>query len=353
MDRMNAGRVERFLWGQLDSQEQADFLFSCDGKQLEGESIFEALFYETSWGINSAASGLDKESEWAELVAPVSEFAGGSVSPLFPESEWDRLLSNAFEKAEKTERDDNSSAAILRFPKVVRYLAAACIIGAAAGGIIWKQLRTVQHAIPGTVVNVQKEAAEENHGHKNVRRSMLVFDTLVIYSTPNRPRTPISADLGEGVVRLGDKTAMLLEKDAVVTVATKNDTAVAVSVSRGSALFTVDKNRYRSFAVATPACEVSVTGTIFRLNVHGDTTIVSVLEGSVRAVKNNRGRGITIYAGTSVFFRPDTIVVDKGDCAAMLLYRSNLLHDFLMENGVWENGRFVRSGQIPDADTFQ
>jgi hypothetical protein len=38
------------------------------------------------------------------------------------------------------------------------------------------------------------------------------------------------------------------------------------------------------------------------------------------------------------------ITLDYGDSAATLLCRPNLLRDFLMENGVWEDGRFVRTG---------
>jgi len=349
---MTAGRIqslqiELFLWGQLDSQEQVDFLAGCDVKQLENESVFEALFYERSWGIHGAASGLEKESEWAQLAVPMVP-PEASDSPLFPESEWDSLIKNAFETAAVAARNEKPFGVIFRFPKVVRYLAAACFIGIVAGSIVWKQFRPPQRAAPCIVAT-----APENHAHENpAGRQALVFDTLVIYSTPDRARTSISADRGEGIVRLGDKTAILLEKNASVAVTAQNDTAVAISVSRGSTLFTVEKNRYRTFFVATPACDVAVIGTIFRLSVEYDTTVVSVLEGSVQARKKTGAVVAAINAGMSAHICPDTVMVDYGDTAATLLYRSSLLHDYLTENGVWENGRFVCSGMPANADTL-
>jgi hypothetical protein len=356
MDRMTAGLrqslpIERFLWGQFDAHGQADFLAHCDVKQLENESAFEALFYSMSWGLQSSASGLEKESEWAQLAVPmpVSMVGGSDTSPLFPESEWARLISRALDAVTLPERGEK----FIRFPKLVRYLAAACFVGVVAAGIVWKQHYTAQRAAPRIVViahekNVRGKPAQENPAG----RQALAFDTLVIYSTPDRVRTAVSADRGEGIVRLGDKTAILLEKDAAVAVTAQNDTAVAVSVSRGCALFTVEKKRYRRFFVATPACDIAVTGTIFRLSVEYDTTIVSVLEGSVQAHKKAGAEIVAINAGMSAHIRPDTVMVDYGDTAATLLYRSSLLHDYLTENGVWENGRFVRSGMPSNADTL-
>jgi hypothetical protein len=347
---MNAGHVELFLWGQLDSQEQADFLISCDVKHLEGESIFEALFYEMSWGINCAAPGLDTESGWAHIVAPMPAITAGGPSLLFPESEWDRLINNAFEMTANITRAEKPVAALFRFPVVVRYLAAACFVAIAAGGILWKQLRASHRDASHTVVLAQEKPVSVKQEPDNVRRPALVFDTLVIYSTPERQRTSVSADRGEGIVRLGDKTAILLEKDAAVAVTERNDSSVAVSVTKGGVLFTVEKNRYRMFSVSTAACEVAVIGTIFRLLVEHDTTIVSVLEGSVQAIRKAGGTGVAVGGGMSARIRPDTVMIDYGDTAATLLYRSRLLHDYLIENGVWENGRFVRSGFIADTD---
>lgn len=352
---MNAGRVERFFWGQIGSYEQADFLAACSGdadflRQLEQESAFEALFYDRSWGLQTAAAGLDKESEWAQLAVPMPAAVDGETSSLFSEYEWNLLLNRAFASA--AENKEKKRNATVTFPKFVRYLAAACLIGIVAGGIVWKQFRDSQRDTPRAVVIASEKNIPDNHpfknAHENVKRPALLFDTLVIYCTPERARSSISADRGKGIVRIGDKTAILLEKNAAVAVIKRNDSLVAMSLSRGSALFTVEKSRYRIFSVATAACDVAVTGTIFRLFVHYDTTIVSVLEGSVQATKRTGGEVVAVGAGMSAHIRPDTVMLDYGDTAATLLYRSNLLRDYLTENGVWENGRFVRSGITPD-----
>jgi len=353
---MNADCVGRFLRGQLGPYEQAEFLACCAGdadlrRQFEQESAFEALFYDRSWGLQGAAAGFITESEWAQCAAPMPAVTADGVSPLFPESEWDLLITRAF-AAVASENLDKSRIVTVKFPRFFRYLAAACFIGAVAGGIIWKQFRTPPRDAPRTVVIAHEKHPPAEHARENDRQPALVFDTLVIYRTPGPARGPISADRGEGIVRLGDKTAILLEKDAAVAVTERNDTAVAIHVSRGSTLFTVEKKRYRNFVVTTPVCEVAVTGTIFRLSVEYDTTVVSVLEGSVQALKKTGEAGVVVGAGMSAYIRPDTVILDYGDTAATLLYRSNLLHDFLTENGVWENGRFVRSGSLPVPDSL-
>ena len=350
---MNAGSIERFLRGQLDPQERAEFLARCAGdadllRQLEHESAFEALFYDSSWGLQGAAAGLATESEWAQCAAPMPAVTAGGDTVLFPAPEWDLLIKRAFDAAPAAENRDKSRVVTVKFPKIFRYLAAACFIGVVAGGIIWRQSRVPPRDTPRTVVIAREKNTPAERSHENVRRPALVFDTLVIYSIPARTCSSISAGRGEGIVRLGDKTAILLEKDAAVAVTERNDSAVAVRVSRGSALFTVEKSRYRTFSVATAVCDIAVTGTIFRLYVHYDTTIVSVLEGSVQAIKKAGKTGIAVGSGMSAHILPDTVMIDYGDTAATLLYRSNLLHDYLTENGVWENGRFVRSGIIPD-----
>jgi hypothetical protein len=352
MGRMNSVSIERFLWGQLGPHEQADFLVRCAGnadilRQLEHESAFEALFYDRSWGLQGAAAGFMSESEWAQCAAPMPAIPADGTSLLFPESGWDQLIKKAC-AAVAAENRDKSRIVTVKFPKIFRYLAAACFIAAVAGGFIWKQFSISPRDTPRTVVIAHEKNTPAEQAHENDRRPALVFDTLFIYRTPGRARTSISADCGEGIVRLGDKTAILLEKDAAIAVTERNDTAVAVSVSRGSALFTVEKCRYRSFSVATAACDIAVTGTIFRLYVQYDTTIVSVLEGSVQAIQKAGKTGIVVGAGMSAHIRPDTVMIDYGDTAATFLYRSSLLHDYLTENGVWENGRFVRSGIIPD-----
>src|SRR5512136_232916 len=142
MDRMNAGRIEDFLWGQIGPREQTDFLAACGGeagflRQLEQESAFEALFYDKSWGLQTAAAGLDKESEWAQLAVPMPAAVDGETSSLFPEYEWNLLVNRAFTSA--AENKEKKRSATVTFPKFVRYLAAACLIGIVAGGIVWKQ----------------------------------------------------------------------------------------------------------------------------------------------------------------------------------------------------------------------
>ena len=364
MDRMTEGNrrdlIEQFLWGQLAADEAADFAarLDCDAalrQRLEEESGFEALFYDMSWDVQDAP-GFDSETSLAEVVAPMPALENDDESSLFSAAEWQELIDTAFAEAAESEAPKTVLARTLAFPRMVRYLAAACLVGLIGAGIaLWilppKTPHIASHgAVPALAEATPGNQASEIASRKEAKRASLVFDSLVIYRSIAAAGTPISTESKGGIVQLGEKTAILLEKNSSAAVTARSDSAVTISLSQGSALFTVEKHRYSRFSVATPGGDIAVTGTVFRLSVQDDTTIVSVLEGSVKARKKADSVFVAIPAGMSARIRPDTIMLEYGDTAATLLSRSNLLRDFLKENSVFDDGRFVPSGMTTNAD---
>jgi hypothetical protein len=345
MDRMTGhpdnDLVWRFLRGALEPDETDAFTAGLADdpslrQRFREESAYEALFYSLSWETEES-SRLEKD-----FGMTVPDFSAGT--DLFSTAEWRSMVDSAFRAGNK--RSADTGRRIFHFPSPVRYLAAACFIAglAIAGFVVSSRFS------PGDKTRMIVASHRDFGGLEEVRTGAstgprpIVFDSIIIYQAEGFAGKPLLTNNKNGIVRIGEKTAILLDTNSSVAVISRTDSAVAVSLRRGSALFTVEKGRYRGFSVATPSCDIAVTGTVFRLAVTGDTTIVSVLEGSVLARHRGDTAAIAVIAGTSARIGPDAVRREEGDTAATLLYRSNLLRDFLKENGIWENGRFIRSG---------
>lgn len=345
--------ITDFLRGRLNGLDISDFLGTLESdtalrQKFENELAYESLFYSMSWNIQ-AAPGLEKEADWASLAAPASIVEKERDLDQHTVFEWDTVIRGAFDRAFPLPKDKRKFFRTIPFPKVFRYLAAACIVGAAAGiSQLWQSHQNAENPQPAIAIS-----ADTSRNHKNVsfdtsgktgQITSYAFDSIIIISPRALAGKPIFTETHDGIVRIGDKTAILLDKNSSLAVTSESDSAVALDLNRGGALFTVEKHRFTTFSVSTPAGHIAVTGTIFRLAVESDMTIVSVLEGSVKASKRNDTAMVSIDAGMSARILPDTIIVENGDTAATLLYRSGILSDFLHENGVFQNGMFVRSG---------
>lgn len=92
----------------------------------------------------------------------------------------------------------------------------------------------------------------------------------------------------ENIIRLGAKTGIVIEPSTVLHTKTRTDTSVEIELTRGSALFTVEKNRFRRFSVQTPHIRILVTGTIFSVAVDSNKTTVKVIEGSVQLQREEK-----------------------------------------------------------------
>jgi hypothetical protein len=344
MTRENApDRIEDFLWGRLNGENAAGFLTECAHDnamrlRLEREAGLESLLYSMSWEIGDASGLKGFPSDYA--------ISDPSTS-LFQEKEWRGMIATAFETATEASTDRNSP--IRRFPKIARYLAAAMLIGAVGIGMFFWN-----HTHHRTLIASVKTGhiLETSLVEKTVlprEKKSLYFDSIVIYGSSALSGKPVATAGRDGILKIGEKTAILLDKNSSVAVRSHSDSSIAIDLTHGGALFTVEKHRYARFSVATPGGEIAVTGTIFRLAVVGDTTIVSVLEGAVKARRKGDTAYVSVPAGMSARIRPDAVILDNGDSAATLLFRCNLLHDFLKENAVRDEGRFVREG-LKDSD---
>ncbi len=352
-------QLDRFLSGSMPGPERADFIVLVKrdrelARLLELETSLDAQFYMLSWGIQ-AVPGLETGKEWFALAGLKGE---NTAADIFSPQEWRSLLEESFAAAHTAELTESAQKKHLLFPRPLRYLAAACLIGVVAGvaalGVfrISKQKHLVEVVAISHVSNGAASMQPATDGKLSERRTSIIFDSLTIYSAQRADTRPMRPDTRAGIVRIGPKTAILLEKNASVSITSHLDSAIGVSMQSGTALYTVEKNRYRCFTVATPASEIRVTGTIFRLTVDDETTVLSVLEGSVRSRRNNDTSFITVPAGMSARITRRERSLVPGDTSAMLQSQCNLLHDFLEDNGVWENNTFTRTGLTVSADSI-
>lgn len=350
--------INKFLWGQLSGREVADFLASLNRnvslrREFEKELAFEGLFYSMSWN-SATAPGFETDSDWAALEALIPQYGKECFMDLADTAEWNREINGAFDTAFPLTVKKREPSRIIPFPAVIRYLAAACVIGAIVGIaiLVQSQKDAGKPAVAMVTATDTTGWKKIDTVHKVTEVTSIAFDSIVIFSTRSLAGKPIATETRDGIVRIGDETAILLDKSSSVAVTSQSDSAVSISLTRGSALFTVEKHRFQQFSVTTPAGDVRVTGTVFRLAIENDMTIVSVLEGSVMAKGRHDTSSIAINAGMSARIRADTVWLENGDTAATLLYRSGILRDFLHENGVFENGMFVRSGIARKSDTI-
>ena len=110
-------------------------------------------------------------------------------------------------------------------------------------------------------------------------------------------------------VKLSDGSTIVLNTGTSIDVEIKR-TKRAVNLTNGQAVFMVQHDRGRPFIVATAQAEISVTGTMFDVNVFDGNSTVSVISGVVE-VKPTSGARVTVTAG-------DAAVVDAGGRSARL-----------------------------------
>jgi hypothetical protein len=338
MELMNTleERLDLFLSGRLAREERAGFIHEVKKNRalmrlLESETGFEAQAYSLAW--------------WTKEMSGC--FQDMAHKEIFSRQEWEQLIKTCLDRSVANPEQVPADKKILRFPRPLRYLAAACFIGVIAASIFLAQ-QMVSRPSSGRMVSIgQIHNALETPDSTDRSSPPVTFDSLIIYGSA-RAR-PIASGTDEGIVRFGNATAVLVEKNTTVKVTGQSDSVVSMTLSQGSALFSVEKKRFREFTIQTPLSTITVTGTVFRVSVDDYSTMVSVLEGSVLTKGQNDSTSTAVLGGMSARITAAGVTLIPGDTAATLPYRPNLLRDFLMENGVWENGAFVRTGIRSDA----
>ncbi|MBL8026609.1 MAG: FecR domain-containing protein [Fibrobacteres bacterium] len=110
------------------------------------------------------------------------------------------------------------------------------------------------------------------------------IDTLA-----NKPETTVATVVKEmreppapaRVIKFDRKTHAVPSQTAAVRIVSQSESEAVAAIDSGSALFSVEPNRYASFVVETPDAEIRVTGTVFDVWVSEGSTKVTVLEGKV------------------------------------------------------------------------
>jgi tetratricopeptide (TPR) repeat protein len=320
------GRLERFLFGILPESDTASLISDIKTDQalrqkLESESAIEAQAHTRAWWTHQSP-----------IHAP----------ELFSQSEWQTMIDRCFAEAEQSPVHTARTVKVIAFPQRLRYLAAACLIGAIAVSIVITRQLAKQSPDSRVIAIGQIQRISDTSAPAIQSVSRIVFDSLTVYgSTGNKP---VFSRKNDGIFRISDKTAVLVEKDGSLEITNQTDSAVAIALLKGDALFSVEKKRYQRFSVQTPSSEIIVTGTVFKLSIKEQSTILSVFEGTVLARGLNDSSATVVCGGMSARISASGVTLEPGDTAALMPHQPNLLRDFLMENGVWENGAFVRTG---------
>jgi hypothetical protein len=327
-------RIEQFLFGMLPESETSSLISDIKTnpelrRRLESETAIEAQACSKVW--------------WTQQ-SPVC------ATEMFSQPEWQAMIDRCFAMAGQSPVQTARTARIIAFPRRLRYLAAACLIGVIAVSIVFTE-RFKQQAPDSRIVAIgQVRHLSDTPAPAMQSVSRIVFDSLTVYGS--NMNKPVTSHKNDGIFRIGDKTAVLVEKNGSLEIRNQSDSAVSIALLSGDALFSVEKKRYHRFSVQTPSSEIVVTGTIFKLSIRDQTTILSVFEGSVRARGLNDTAITMVCGGMSARISALGVVVEQGDSAATMPHQPNLLRDFLMENGVWENGAFVRTGIKSDASAL-
>lgn len=105
--------------------------------------------------------------------------------------------------------------------------------------------------------------------------------------------------------RPGERTSVPLADGSVVHLNTRSALSVSLSHERrslslkqGEALFEVAHDPLRPFEVAVVGGVVRAIGTVFNIDHHGQDTVVSVLDGTVRVTR--RDHSIDVHAGSRI-----------------------------------------------------
>jgi hypothetical protein len=154
---------------------------------------------------------------------------------------------------------------------------------------------------------------------------VLVFDSVDI----RVGRIHVKRDRG-ALIRLGGKTGIEAGPAAVISVKSRTDSTVLVELTKGTALFSIEKNRFRQFVVQTPTVRIIAIGTVFSVMADSTYAMVNVVEGSVKLEhKEKSSITATLRQGDGAFANSDSIVNVMIQNSQMLKVREKFLRDYI------------------------
>jgi FecR protein len=220
----------------------------------------------------------------------------------------------------------------MMFPQRVWAFAAAAMLILAAGAALFfahnprgedkgivtssSNVAHTAHAVRDTIA-VKRAVVSKN--------AVMMFDSVKV----TLGKIPVRKDK-ESLIRFGGKTGIAAGAAADITVRSRTDTTAYIELTKGNALFSVEKNRYRQFVVQTPTLKIVVTGTTFSVTADSAYTLVNVVEGSVRVQHRFKTAIATILTtGDGAFANRDSITNVIVENSGMLKVRQRLLRDYI------------------------
>lgn len=343
--------IEKFLQGQLSAEESEKFLQFLQNnpdlqQQLYEESSMEAAFCSQQW-LESATSVKDNIGDWFATVAPFSAIekeqaagtGGSSIDEQLTHDKWQGIIDKAFDRAQKSEA---KPAFILPFFTMnVKNAATIFSLILIVGIIAFFNIRntmTPQRLSDTTITTDIKQDKDRDDNTADTEpdnmmesEAISAFDTINEFSAPEVARSKIEIpQKKKSIVYLSKNSGFLAERNANITIINNNDSVVTLSMRRGNAVFEVEKNRYKRFAVITPHVEVRVVGTIFRVSVTQEKSDVTVIEGKV-TVTTMKGtqEELTLTKGKTAYVSEEMLIRDIIERSKMLQLRENLLRSYL------------------------
>jgi hypothetical protein len=172
---------------------------------------------------------------------------------------------------------------------------------------------------------VSSETALVQNNMNSRKNSVMVFDSVNV----RIGKIPVHKDK-EALVRLGGKTGIAAGPAAMINVKYRTDTTAFVELTKGTALFSIEKNRFREFIVQTPTVRIVVTGTVFSVTADSAYTMVNVVEGTVKLEHKGKSFITTLLQqGDGAFANRDSIINVLIENSQMLKVREKLLRDYI------------------------
>jgi hypothetical protein len=156
-------------------------------------------------------------------------------------------------------------------------------------------------------------------------------NTVLVFNSVNVRigKIPVQKDR-DALIRFGEKTGIAAGPAAVISVKARTDTTALIELTRGTALFSIEKNRYREFVVQTPTVRIVAIGTVFSVMADSAYTMVNVVEGSVRLQHKGKSTvSAMLQQGDGAFANRDSIINVLIENSQLLKVREKLLRDYI------------------------
>ncbi|MBN1760885.1 MAG: FecR domain-containing protein [Chitinispirillaceae bacterium] len=310
--------IERFLHGRLNQREAEEFILRLQTDhglktRFDKEIVLESQLYDQA-RTHSALPGLTSETAWNELA--VSRESGNDHD--IRDDDLQHMIAAAVQTRQPQEKT-------LQFPRTapLRYLMAASLLLAVALGamLLYPRFR-------------RETPLTEHRSNRQQTPTVYEFESVPVFALDHSEGSSITIAQTEGIISIDTNTAAVAEVQTAITCSEFRDTAITLDMNAGTALFSVEKGKYRHFRVITPYAEVTVTGTVFRVNIESGCCFVSVENGSVDVSHTGKPLSIPVHQGETVRADADTLMqvwVDRS--IDEMISRRKLLTGFLERNG--------------------